>query len=126
MSDLRVGGVDHVNISTTDLAVTKQFYADLLGLTPGPMPMGLPEDYGCWLLNSDGQAILHVVRRDVAAGPTGPIDHVSIRVTGKEALLARLGAMRQEYRVYAPEIGPTLIFTHDPHGIQLELNLAEG
>ncbi|MGI9323204.1 MAG: VOC family protein, partial [Pseudomonadales bacterium] len=28
-----IGGLDHINIETTDLAASVQFYQDLLGLT---------------------------------------------------------------------------------------------
>jgi catechol 2,3-dioxygenase-like lactoylglutathione lyase family enzyme len=121
---VRVGGIDHVNVSTTDLAATKLYYAELLGLEPRDPPMGLPADYGCWLVDHDGHAILHIVRRDPKAGDTGAIDHVSLRCSGKDALIDRLERMGREYRVYAPETGPHLVFTHDPHGILLELTFA--
>lgn len=121
---VRVGGIDHVNVSTSDLDAAKRFYTELLGLTVGALPMGLPVDYGCWLHDHDGHAILHIVKRDPKAGDTGAIDHVSLRCSGKAELIARLERMGREYRVYAPETGPHLVFTHDPHGILLELTFA--
>jgi catechol 2,3-dioxygenase-like lactoylglutathione lyase family enzyme len=119
----RVSALDHVNIHTTDLAASTRFYADLLGLEPRDPPMALSGIQACWLYDGAGDPIIHLNNREVVPGPTGPIDHVALRCTGKAALLERLKTQDVEFNVFELEAaGRTLIFVRDPHGVMLELN----
>ena len=120
---MRVNALNHINISTADVASSARFYADLLDLKISNGPMALPADQVQWLYDHAGHALIHLVKRDCAPGSTGPIDHVALNCSGKDEVLARLRARDAEFAVH--EIASsnlTLVFTRDPHGILLELN----
>jgi len=119
---MRVEALDHVNIRTRDVAASARFYAELLDLEVRNVAMGLPPEQAQWLCDRSGHAVIHLFRFDCEPGPTGPIDHVALRCTGKAELLERLKSRGQDYSIYEPAVGPTLVFTRDPHGVQLELN----
>lgn len=120
---MQVNALDHVNIRTADLAGSARFYAELLGLEvrDGPPP-ATPEQVR-WLYDRGGRPIIHLVKHDCEPGPTGPIDHVALNCSGKEEVLARLRTRGAEFSTYEMPSGDrTLVFTHDPHGVLLELN----
>lgn len=120
---MRVNALDHVNIRTRDVVASAQFYADVLGLEPRNGPASLPADQVRWLYDANDRAIIHLFRHDCAPGSTGPIHHVALSCSGKEALLERLRARGAEYSLNeVPSIGLTQVFTYDPHGVLLELN----
>lgn len=120
---MRVNALDHVNISTTDIAASARFYADLLDLEVRDGPGAIPPEQVRWLYDHKGHAIIHLVNRDCAPGATGPIDHVALNCSGKDEMLARLRARDIEFSVHeVASMNLTLIFTRDPHGILLELN----
>jgi catechol 2,3-dioxygenase-like lactoylglutathione lyase family enzyme len=81
-----VHGLYHIAIKTEDLAATRKFYTDIIGLRDFQRPdFGYP---GAWLgcTQPGGLAILHVYAGGPALGPEGKapagtaaIDHVSLR-----------------------------------------------
>lgn len=116
-----VAALDHVNIRTRDIEASANYYADLLGLRIGDPPAMVSRGQARWLHDEGDRPIIHLRLFDSEPGPTGPIDHVALRCTGKAALLDRLKALDTEYQAFD---GPdrTVIFMRDPHGVMLELN----
>jgi len=115
--------MNHFTILTADVPVTVEFYADLLGLTPGPRP---PFDFpGAWLY-AGGQPILHVIGgRSPAELTAGVIDHMAFTANGLAATLARLrarGIVHDCRRL--PGNGTWQLFFHDPNGARVELDFA--
>lgn len=120
---MRVNAIDHVNISTSDIAASVRFYAELLDLEARDVPASVPPDHAQWLYDHAGHAIIHLVKRDCASDSTGPIDHIALNCSDKDEMLARLRALGVEFSVHeAIALKRTLIFTRDPHGVLLELN----
>ncbi len=116
-----IGGLDHINIETTDLDASMRFYEELLGLENGWRPgFDVP---GAWLYVDD-QPVIHLVVRDVVhEGPTGAIHHVALKATGLEAMTERLERSGVAFsRTVVPDIGVTQLFIDDPNGVRLELN----
>lgn len=130
-----VSGIDHVNIVSHDLEKTAAFYAAVLGLERRETPAAGMGFSGAWMVDTTGQAILHLVGYDAArygerhradAPDTGPVDHVALRCSGFAAMLERLKALGVEHRVndrkYA---GLRQIFVMDPNHVSLELNFGD-
>ena len=116
-----IGGLDHVNIETTDLETSVRFYEELLGLKAGWRPnFGVP---GAWLYVGE-QPIVHlVVRETVNPPPTGAIHHVALKASGLEETTARLEKAGVEFtKTVVPDLGVTQLFVDDPNGVKLELN----
>lgn len=120
---MRVNALDHINISTTDIASSARFYAELLDLDPRNSPTPIPPEQVMWLYDHSGHPLIHLVKRDCAPGETGPIHHVALNCSGKDEVLARLRKLGIEPAVHEnAALKRTLIFARDPHGIMLELN----
>lgn len=124
-----VHGLFHVAIKTADLDATLAFWRDLIGLRSVPRPdFGYP---GAWLAcgQPGGLAIIHVYAGGPALGAngkvecgTGAIDHLSLSCTGYHATLARLRALKLDWREFlVPGTSLWQIFVYDPSGVQLEL-----
>lgn len=116
-------GLDHCTILAADLAATRNFYVDLLGLTDGARP---PFDFpGHWLY-CDGRPVIHLVGGDRAKGAgtgSAAVDHVAFAAADIEATRAHLTARGIEFEERgSPRLGQRQIFLHDPNGIKVELN----
>ncbi|GGD58834.1 VOC family protein [Croceicoccus mobilis] len=119
---MTISRIDHINISTSDLAATVAFFRDMLGLTPSPPP-GMDPDWNSWMLDDVGNALVHVNTRPGGSEP-GPINHVAFACSGYDAYLTRLnGAGHQcfenDLRAVA---GVRQIFVIGPEGARIELN----
>ena len=124
-----ISGLFHIAIKTNDLAATRAFYCDVLGLKEVARPdFGFP---GAWLACPlpGGAAIIHVYAGGPALGADGrapsgtsAIDHVSLACAGYHDFRARFIEARLEYREFLVP-GTTLwqLFVYDPSGVQLEL-----
>ncbi|MCM0021235.1 MAG: hypothetical protein NBV67_14680 [Tagaea sp.] len=122
-------GLFHIAIKTADLAATKRFYCEVMGLLEVPRPpFGFP---GAWLAlpMPGGSAIIHVYAGDAAKDGSGhvpvgtsAIDHVSITASGYHEFRARFERYGLPYREFLVP-GRTLwqLFVYDPSGVQLEL-----
>jgi catechol 2,3-dioxygenase-like lactoylglutathione lyase family enzyme len=121
-----VNGIDHVNIRTTDVAKSAQFYVDLFGFEyrQGEPIMGHRPN---WLYDAGGQPIIHFRIMEPDAATTGPIDHVALKCQGVDEIVERLKARDVQFHM-AKDIVPgvTQIILKDPHGVSLELNFANG
>lgn len=124
-----MNGLHHYSIRPADLARTRSFYVDVLGLEDGYRP---PFDFpGHWLYAGD-TPIVHLIgprpKREVGwpervSGPTGLLDHVAFAATGLAEMKANLAARSIEYEErIIPRDRQTQLFLLDPDGIQVELN----
>lgn len=123
-----VEGLHHFNYrgSAAQIRAIREFYCDVLGLVDGPRPQfGIP---GHWLYAGDS-AILHLV--EVPAGESSKakaeqpsaLDHVALRCTDLEGMLARLRAHGVQYSsMKVPGTGAVQLFCTDPAGMGVELN----
>ena len=119
-----VNGVDHVNIRTTDVAHSAQFYVDIFDFEyrKGPVVMGNQSN---WLFDANGKPIIHFRQLPSESTSTGPIDHVALACIGKVDILARLEARGVAFSVAEGLLpGITQVFLKDPHGVPLELNFS--
>lgn len=122
--NMRVGMLDHYNVSTRKLDDTVRFYEEVLGLKNGPRP---PFDFpGAWLY-SEGHPVLHL--NDIS--PTdrlqpadfGVIDHVAFGSRGFEAVKQHLSERDVPFRVNAVPNSPRWqIFLTDPNNVVIELS----
>ena len=133
--------LNHFSIRTPDLAATRAFYVDLLGLQEGPRPdFPFP---GCWLYqgpqDSFANAAVHVIgidpddasglegylgeRSEVSLNGSGAVDHVAFFATDLVGMLDRLRAASIEPRQRTvPGVGLHQLFLDDPSGVVVELN----
>ncbi len=113
---------DHINITTTKLAETRQFFLDVLGLTEGDRPdFPFP---GHWLY-ADGQALVHLVGTEDACGhsPEVALDHFALESTGYDEMVARLKDLSIEFFTNDIEdLGLRQVFFRDPNGVTIELD----
>ena len=119
-----IGGLDHINIETTQLESSVAFYRDLLGLRVGWRP---PFDVdGAWLY-ADDQPIIHLAVRDsVHPPPTGAVHHISLKASGLDAARRKLEEWGLQFDVMVvPDLNVTQVFLDDPNGVKLELNFYE-
>lgn len=115
-------GIDHINIDTCRLPETIVFYTEVLGLEHRGKPSG---NSGAWLYLGD-RAIVHVnvIDDDRSAMPTGSFNHVAFEAEGLAELGTALENAGCSYQVSdRPDLGISQIFTTDPNGISVELNI---
>jgi glyoxylase I family protein len=125
---MAVQRLHHFNIRTSpaELAVLRDFYCNVVGLTLGPRPPF--RSSGFWLY-ADGAAILHLT----AAPESGSLpdvpnrhsaaDHIAFRCSDFEATVERLRQHGVAYFVDSvPLVNETQIFFRDPSGVGVELN----
>lgn len=118
-----VSAMNHFTILAGDVTATIDFYADLLGLAPGPRP---PFDFpGAWLY-AGGQPILHVIGgRSSTELRAGVIDHMAFTAHGLRETLAKLRERSIAHDLRRlPGEGTWQLFFHDPNGARVELDFA--
>jgi catechol 2,3-dioxygenase-like lactoylglutathione lyase family enzyme len=115
-----VHGINHINIRTTDIAASSQFYVDVFDFEFRSIPMGT--GHANWLFDKNGRAIIHLRIMAVDSDSTGPIDHVALDCEGQTEIVERLNARGFEYSVFNIRPDLTLVLVKDPHGVMLELN----
>jgi catechol 2,3-dioxygenase-like lactoylglutathione lyase family enzyme len=114
--------LEHINVYCADLAISRSFYTEVLGLEDGPRPdFGIP---GAWLYLGD-QAVVHLVGGRHGDSPlnTGPFDHIAFEARDFQSMKAKmqaLGLKIQENDV--PDFKIQQLFLHDPDGVKIELN----
>ena len=114
--------LDHVTVLCSDLARSRAFYAEALGLVDGDRP---PFNFpGAWLW-LDGHPVVHLVGgRNPGTTETGSIDHVAFAASDLEATRARLERAGIAYReTKVPGRPLHQIFCTDPDGVKIELNV---
>jgi catechol 2,3-dioxygenase-like lactoylglutathione lyase family enzyme len=129
-----VHGLYHIAIKTADLAATRKFWTDVIGLREIPRPdFGYP---GAWLgcPQPGGLGIIHVYAGGPALGlegkapaGTAAIDHVSLSCSGYHSYVSRFKAAGLDWREFiVPGTSLWQLFVYDPSGIQLELTFESG
>jgi catechol 2,3-dioxygenase-like lactoylglutathione lyase family enzyme len=114
--------VDHINIATENLAETRAFFIDVLGLEEGPRPdFNFP---GHWLYGG-GRPIVHLqqAKRAVAPSRGSALNHAAFEVADLGPFAAKLDQRGIAYRTYQlPGAPMRQLFFEDPNGVMLELN----
>ncbi len=122
---MHVQRLDHVNVQTHDLAATRDFYVDVIGLRVGERPPFVFP--GLWLYD-DRVPVIHVIVRDPADTPsagTGAVDHIAFRAEGLAAMRERVRRLGLDAReAHVPRNGELQIFLTDPNGLKIELTFA--
>jgi catechol 2,3-dioxygenase-like lactoylglutathione lyase family enzyme len=127
--------MQHFMVLAKDLAKTRAFYCDVLGLRDGERP---PFKFkGLWIYAGE-VACIHVAERAsydetsrTAANPANPndhgsgsVDHIAFAATDFEELVGRFEKHGVKYRVtQVPGRPLRQLFVHDPDGIQIEINI---
>jgi len=128
--------IEHFLVAADDIDATRDWYARVLGMKPGPHPdFGFPVH---WMYLGE-RDIVHIgpsargageiqrkylgrTSQDAGSG-TGALDHIAFRATGLRAMLQHL--KREKIRFTQRRAsGQALfqLFFHDPNGIKIELN----
>jgi catechol 2,3-dioxygenase-like lactoylglutathione lyase family enzyme len=121
---MRVGVLDHYNVSTRNLPETIKFYETVLGFVNGPRPpFAFP---GAWLYSGD-HPVLHlndISPTDREQRPdSGVIDHVALAARGFEAMKGHLTAKGVPFRAnQVPNSTRWQLFFRDPNNVEIELN----
>lgn len=124
-----LNGLNHYTIRPFDLAKTRAFYVDVLGLAEGYRPpLGFE---GHWLYIGDNPTV-HLIgprpQREAGwpervVGPTGLFDHIAFSCTGLAEMKANLKKYGIEFEERViPRDRQTQLFFVDPDGVQVELN----
>lgn len=130
--------IEHFLVASDDIDATRDWYARVLGMKPGPHPeFGFPVH---WMYLGDTD-VVHIGPSARQAGErqrqflgrtsqdsgkgTGAIDHIAFRATGLRATMEHLRAQRVEFTERRAQ-GQALyqLFFYDPNGIKIELNFS--
>jgi catechol 2,3-dioxygenase-like lactoylglutathione lyase family enzyme len=128
--------IEHFLVAADDVDGTRDWYARVLGMTPGPHPdFGFPVHW----MYVNGVDIVHIGPSAKQAGDiqkkylgrtsqkseegTGALDHIAFRATGLRAMLEHLKRERVPFTQRRAN-GQALfqLFLFDPNGIKIELN----
>ena len=130
--------IEHFLVAADDIDATRDWYARVLGMRPGPHPeFGFPVH---WMYLGDAD-VVHIGPSAKSAGEnqkkylgrtsgksaqeegTGAIDHVAFRATGLRAMMRHLEAEKISFTQRRAN-GQALfqLFFYDPNGIKIELN----
>lgn len=114
--------LDHVTILCRDLARSRSFYAEALGMIDGDRP---PFDFpGAWMWLGDRPVVHLVGGRNEGVHGTGSFDHVAFAATDLAATRARLVQAGIAFRERDVPGRPLhQIFFDDPDGVMIELNV---
>jgi glyoxylase I family protein len=127
---MAVHSIHHFNIraSKEELAVLRDFYCNVIGLTLGPRPPF--RSSGFWLY-AGGVAVLHLTVASEEESLPGVPDrrsaagHIAFRCTDLPGALARLREHGIEHSVEnVPLVNERQVFLRDPSGVGVELNFA--
>ena len=130
---MSVASLDHVNIRTTDVPTTIEFFRDVLGMETAAPP-GSSGQLKNWVLDAAGRPIVHIggvdgrypgddVRPFSPQKGSGSVHHVALRCTDYSGMHARLKArdlLMTENHI--PQMRLRQLFVNDPNGVLLELN----
>jgi catechol 2,3-dioxygenase-like lactoylglutathione lyase family enzyme len=117
-----INGLDHINIRTADLAATKAFFMDVLGLTEGWRPaFGFP---GAWLYAGE-KDVVHLVQvaQPAAASAGSSLDHFAFDISDYDEARRRVVATGLKfYELAGPGTSVKQIFVTEGNGVSVELN----
>ncbi|MFV0277599.1 MAG: VOC family protein [Parahaliea sp.] len=130
---MTIEAIDHINIRTTDVVATSEFFARVLDMEVRDTP-GFPDRaIAAWLCDAAGRAVVHVGNADVGypwegdieVSPrgSGRVHHVAFSCSGYDSMVQRLSTQGFDFQSNLVEdIGLRQLFLSDPNGILLELN----
>jgi catechol 2,3-dioxygenase-like lactoylglutathione lyase family enzyme len=130
--------IEHFLVAADDIDATRDWYARVLGMKPGPHPdFGFPVH---WMYLGEVD-VVHIgpsakqageiqkkylgrTSQDAGTG-TGAIDHIAFRATGLRQMLQHLRSLSIPFTQRKAN-GQALfqVFFFDPNGIKIELNYA--
>ena len=130
--------IEHFLVAADDIDATRDWYARVLGMRPGPHPdFGFPVH---WMYlgevdvvhigpsakhaNEAQRKYLGRTSQDRGAG-TGALDHIAFRATGLQDMMRHLrsdGISFSQRRANGQALFQ--LYFHDPNGIKIELNFA--
>jgi catechol 2,3-dioxygenase-like lactoylglutathione lyase family enzyme len=117
-----ITGLDHINIRTADLAATRAFFIDVLGLTEGWRPaFGVP---GAWLYAGD-KDVVHLVQvaEPAAASAGSSLDHFAFDISDYDEARRRDVATGYKFNeLSCPGTSVRQIFVTEGNGVSVELN----
>lgn len=134
---MAVHGIDHINIRTGAMESTLAFLRDTLGLVPRPVQGLNSMEKVAWVCDSEGHAVLHIVRADSPNAPgepvpdappfgSGAIHHVALNCSGHNEMRERIVASGVHFRErHVTSLGLRQLFVEDPAGILYELNFSD-
>ncbi|MFG6457139.1 VOC family protein [Roseateles sp. BYS96W] len=125
-----ITGLNHINLRAPAelLAVLRDFYAEVLGLTVGPRPAFNSDGY--WLY-AGGQAVVHLSTQRAEEAVRGPVDparpttydHTAFTGSDAQATAAHLRARGVAFRESRSDITRQhQFFLQDPAGNGVEIN----
>ncbi len=118
--------LDHINITTSKLEETKDFFLNVLGLTEGYRP-----DFGFsgyWLYQGD-QDLVHLVgtEDDKTGSQSSSLDHFAFEGNDYDAVLETLDRHGIEYLKFdAPDGKRRQVFFRDPNDVTIEIGCFTG
>jgi glyoxylase I family protein len=115
-SPFKVTGIDHVVFHVKDLAGSKKFYIDFLGMT-----IDHESSWQCFLkCGNQGIALFEVDEgEDVHAG--SEVNHMALRLQAGDYAHVKATLENAGIDVYGRKGDPQCIYFHDPDGHQLQL-----
>lgn len=145
---MAIARIDHYSIRTLDLEASRRFYTEVMGFAVGPRP---PFKFpGLWLYNGtppadlegagENYGIVHIIGVDPndpsglveylgdvplekLRETQGALDHIALRATGRDAMVARCERAGTAYfERTVPSLGLHQVFIKDPNGVTIELN----
>ena len=117
-----INSLDHINIRTADLAGTRAFFIDVLGLSDGwrpAFPMG-----GAWLY-AGTKDVVHLVEvaEPLGRSDASSLDHIAFDISDYDEALARIRATGLSfYELTTPGTSVKQIFVREGNGATIELN----
>lgn len=120
---MKIEGMNHFTVLSSDLKKTKDFYIKVLGFQEGYRPS--MASTGAWLYTGDHKhSILHIMaERPMPDSALGVIDHMAFSATNLQSAINTLKQHGLEYKLNRlNELGIWQLFCHDPDGAKVELD----
>lgn len=128
--------IEHFLVAADDIDATRDWYARVLGMRPGPHPdFGFPVhwmylgDVDVVHIGPSAKAANEIQKQylgrtsQASAAGTGAIDHIAFRARGLRDMIVHLREQKVPFSQRRAN-GQALfqLFFHDPNGIKIELN----
>ena len=120
--------LNHIQIRTSKLDETRNFFVDVLGLTDGFRPI-FPERGHWFYCDGDDAPFVHLTE-DACEGPpctvkgaTGTgVDHMALFGTDVDSMIASLESNDVEFEKVVARGGSMIqLYVHEPNGLKIEL-----
>ncbi|MCP5246591.1 MAG: VOC family protein [Burkholderiales bacterium] len=122
---MKIEGMNHFTVLSSDLEKTKAFYIQILGLHEGYRPP--MESTGAWLYtDNQDHSILHIMaERPMPESAPGVIDHMAFTTTDLQSTIDTLKQQGIQYKLNRMKaLGVWQLFFHDPDGAKIELDFS--